>query len=256
VLRFGRLRQSGLNLKDPMDEPYEYAIYAHLGLAHAPDARRALILGLGGGSVPRRFLLSYDALQVEVAELDPAVVRVARQYFRLPTDPRLSVTVADGRRALEAHPGDIDTILVDTFFSDSIPFHMYTREFVELAHDRLRAGGNVVINMHGSMRGEDSRLWRAVYKTYRSTFSTVLAYPVEPDLPDAVQNVMLVATDRAPPSVERLQETWDATRGAAPRAPDLGAAIASRWTAPVPIDDVPLLTDDFAPADALIPLGG
>jgi spermidine synthase len=143
---------------------------------------------------------------------------------------------------------------VDTFFADSIPFSMYTREFVELAHERLRPGGTVVVNLHGSMVGEDSRLWRAVYKTYLSTFATVLAYPVDPESPEAIQNVMLVATDRAAPSVEQLQNTWQGLRREAPNAPDLTDAIASRWTETVALDDVPLLTDDFAPADALIPL--
>jgi spermidine synthase len=254
VLRFGRLRQSALNLDDPLDEPFEYVTWSHLGIAHAPDATRALVLGLGGGSAPRRFLESYAGLRVDAAEIDPAVVRVAQRYFRLPTDPRLTITVADGRRALDAHPGDLDMVLVDTFFADAIPFQMYTREFVELAHDRMRPGGAVVVNMHGSLVGEDSRLWRAVYKTYLSTFASVLVYPIAPGSPEVPQNVMLVATDRAVPSVEQLQATWSALRRTAPKAPDLTDAIESRWTEAVPLDDVPLLTDDFAPADALIPL--
>jgi spermidine synthase len=252
VLRFGRLRQSAIVKDRPLEEPYPYAIWSHLPIAHAPRADRTLTLGLGGGSVPRRMLAAYPSMSVEVAELDPAVVDVARDWFGLPSDPRLQVRVADGRRDLQRHPGDLDVLAVDTFFADGVPFHLYTQEFARLAKERLAPGGSVLLNTHGSLTGSRSRLWRSIHRTYASVFRNVVVYPVSPDSPGDVQNVMLLATDAAIPSVEALQTRWAELRRSRPLAPDLSEAIASRWTRPVRTDDVPVLTDDYAPADSLL----
>jgi hypothetical protein len=64
--------------------------------------------------------------------------------------------------------------------------------------------------------------------------------------------VILVATDAAAPSEARLAEAWAGIRRRAPGAPDLRKAIRDRWDADVPTSDVPLLTDDYAPTDALL----
>ena len=69
-------------------------------------------------------------------------------------------------------------IAIDTFFDD-VPFHLTTREFLELVRDRLTPGGVIVTNIIGSVTGRVSKLFRAVYRTYRSVFPTVLVHPVD-----------------------------------------------------------------------------
>ena len=71
--------------------------------------------------------------------------------------------------------------------------------------------------------------------------------------PDDIRNIILVATERAAPPTQRLLESWNETRDArAPGAPDLTKAIRDRWARDVRTDDVPLLTDGYAPTDALL----
>ena len=64
--------------------------------------------------------------------------------------------------------------------------------------------------------------------------------------------MILVATEGARPTQAVLQGNWDRLRAGAPRALDLQAAIRARWEKRVPFDDVPLLTDGYAPTDALL----
>ncbi len=60
-----------------------------------------------------------------------------------------------GRPALpRADERPWDAIVVDAFYSDSIPFHLATNEFLELARSRLAPGGVVVTNIIGATRGE------------------------------------------------------------------------------------------------------
>ena len=70
---------------------------------------------------------------------------------------------------------------------------------------------------------------------------------------DDIRNIILVATERAAPGKERLAEIWEEVRqDRAPNAPDLSAPAANRWERDVPTGDVPLLTDGYAPTDALL----
>ena len=258
-LRFDSSFQSGMFKDDPFRTRFEYSDYLQLPFAYRPGTRRILYIGLGGGSAPKRTWRDFPATQIEVVELDPEVVDLAYEYFDVPRDPRLQVEVEDGRRFLAANDGPWDAIVIDAFYSDSIPFHLATREFLELARARLTPGGVVSTNIIGAVRGADSRLFRSMLRTYRAVFPTVAIHPVlgegERTL-EGIRNVILVAGDSAAPSKEFLQERWAETRKQAPGAPDLTLAIKNRVDVAVPTEDVPVLTDDYAPTDALLLLFG
>ena len=258
-LRFDNSFQSGMYRNDPYRTRFAYTDYLQLALAYRPGARRVLFVGLGGGSAPKRMWRDFPGLQVDVVELDSEVVNAAHTFFGVPFDPRLAIEVEDGRRFLTHRDGPWDAIVVDAFYSDSIPFHLATREFVDLARSRLRPGGVVVTNIIGTVEGEESRLFRSMLRTYRAVFPTVAIHPVlEPgnrDL-DVVRNLILVSGEGAAPSQEFLLERWGGIRRRAPTAADLTAAIRDRFDETVPTADVPVLTDDYAPTDALLLLFG
>jgi spermidine synthase len=253
-LRFDSSFQSGMFIKQPFRTAFAYTDYFDLALAYHPGAKRVLFIGLGGGSAPKRMWRDFPNVEIEVAELDPVVAEVARRYFALPSSPRLRVTVEDGRRFLLARDDRWDAIGIDAFFSDSIPFHLTTREFVELARDRLTPGGVIVTNVVGSLEGPSSKLFRSLYRTYASVFPTVLVHPVYENERGAtnVRNIMVVATDSPATDEGFLSRRWSEIRSRSRGAPDLAAAIRDRRRAGVPTDDVPVLTDDYAPTDALL----
>jgi spermidine synthase len=254
-LRFDNSYQSGMIINRPFATAFEYADFFHLLRAYNPNARRVLFIGLGGGSSPKRLWRDFPDLQLQAVELDPVVVDVAYRFFELPRDDRLQVAVEDGRRYLDDNEGRYDAILIDAFFADAIPFHLFTTEFMELAHSRLNPGGVIMTNAIGSIAGARSRLFRSVYRTYRAVFPTVLVHPVilggdEDDT--AVRNLILVATEGAAPAKPFLVDRWNEIRSGYPLAPDLTQQIRDRHDRPIPIDGVPTLTDQYAPTDALL----
>ena len=255
-LRFDSSFQSGMFKDDPYATRFDYSDFLQLPFAYRPETRRVLYIGLGGGSAPKRTWRDFPAAQLDVVELDPAVVEVAYEYFAVPRDPRLRVEVEDGRRFLARNDGPWDAIVIDAFYSDSIPFHLATREFLELARSRLAPGGTVSTNIIGAVRGSESRLFRSMLRTYRAVFPTVAIHPVGEEEPTAIRNVILVAGEGAAPSKAFLRERWAEVRKRAPGAPDLRQAIEDRIDAPVSTEDVPVLTDDYAPTDALLLLFG
>ena len=255
-LRFDNSLQSAMYLEDPLATRFRYTDYFHLGLAYNPGAEDVLFIGLGAGSSPKRMLNEFDDLRLHAVELDPVVVDVAQRYFEVPrADPRLEIDVGDGRQFLAREEKKWDVIAIDAFFADAIPFHLVTREFLELARTRLAPGGVIVTNAIGALEGPGSRLFRSIYKTYRGVFPTVLVHPVregDDRGDDAYRNLILVATDAAAPAPDRLEERWAALRRRVPAAPDLERAILDRHDEPLPTRDVPFLTDDYAPTDALL----
>lgn len=255
-LRFDRSFQSGMLLRDPFDSPFLYAGYAHLGLLFAAQARRALVVGLGGGSIPKRFWRDYPQMTVAVAELDPMVVDVARRFFEVREDPRLRIIIQDGRLFLRRTATSYDLIILDAFFAESIPFHLTTKEFYALVRRHLTPGGAVVSNLLGALDGPRSSLFRAMYRTQAEVFPGRYLFPVafRPDEDVAtVRNIMLVATGEA--GVTRAEILARARRSAGRVTyPRFLVYAADYYAEPVPVGDVPVLTDDYAPVDTLVPL--
>ena len=254
-LRFDASLQSAMWKDDPFRTRFRYTDYFHLGLAYNPDAENVLFVGLGAGSSPKLMWRDFPDLDIEVLEIDPVVVDVGYRYFGVPRDERLQVRVGDGRRFLAKDERKWDVIVLDAFFADTIPFHLVTAEFMELVQQRLAPGGVVVTNAIGALEGVGSKLFRSIYRTYRTVFPTVQVHPVyeqaSPDA-DAFRNIILVASDVATPSAEVLAARWRDVRERFPGAPDLERAFADRLDTPVPTSDVPTLTDDYAPTDALL----
>lgn len=254
-LRFDNSLQSAMYLDRPFRTRYRYTDLFHLGVAYEPEARNVLFVGLGAGSSEKRLWRDFPRLQIEAVELDPVVVDVAYRYFGLPRDPRLRIEVGDGRRFLAEREQRWDVIAIDAFFADSIPAHLVTQEFLELVRTRLAPGGVVVTNAIGAISGPGSRLFRSIYKTYRTAFPTVVVHPVI--LPgdsgdDQFRNLILVASEKALPARRDLANRWAELRRANPSVPDLRRPITDRHDREIPTADVPVLTDDYAPTDALL----
>ena len=251
ALRFGSSYQSAMDVRHPFETTYSYTDLFSLAMLYKPSTSSMLFLGLGGGSAPKRMWRDFTQLQVDVVELDPVVVDVARRYFAVPNDPRLDIENEDGRLFLGKSNRSWDAIVIDVFYEDGIPFHMATLEFLELVRERLAPGGVVLMNVIGSLRGGGSELFRAMYRTYRAVFPTVVVHPDSGDVA-GVQNLIVVATEQAAPATSFLLERWRETRARTRTLPDVRKAIRDRVDAGIEIADVPTLTDDYAPTDALL----
>ncbi|HHY46831.1 MAG TPA: fused MFS/spermidine synthase [Firmicutes bacterium] len=257
-LKFDRSWQSGMYLDDPYKTRFEYTDYLHLGLIFKDNARNALFIGLGGGTAPKRFRRDYPELEIEVAEIDPEVVKVAEKYFFVKQDERLKIFAEDGRMYVNRAKGRYDYVVLDAYYADSIPFHLTTVEFYRLLRSKMSQDGVLVSNIIGALSGRDSRLLRSMVNTLKDVFRQVYIFPVggPHDLSDtALRNVIVVCTmegsrmkkgdilRKAKELQAGGQVTVDMTRMA-------GQLVEEE----LPLDDVQVLTDDYAPVDALLPI--
>ncbi len=232
-------RHSAMPLDAPADHVYTYTRYFHLPMLvrEDPEIDRALFVGGGGFTGPKAYVDRYD-VDVDVVEIDPEVVRVAKEYFRVDPGPNMSITVGDGRRFLETTDRTYDVIVLDAYRQDKVPFHMTTVEFFELLRERLSPDGVVVANTIGAPVGAGSKFVRAEYETLQRVFPQVYAVPTTDG--NSVQNVELVATK----SDERIDRaTLRARAGNRDVGVPLGDAV-DRFRTDLPTDGVPVLRDD------------
>ena len=130
---------------------YDYALAAPvMAGANEKDGLDVLILGMGTGTYGRQCLRYFDGAAVEGVEIDEKITRLARSFFDLPEDAK--VTTYDGRAFLAAVDARYDVILVDAYQDISIPFQMASVEFFSLVREHLKPGGVMVVNMN--MRSE------------------------------------------------------------------------------------------------------
>ena len=198
---FDNLRQSAMLLSDPWELRLRYTRFLGLALAFQPDPRRVLILGLGGGSFPKRLYRDFPQVVVDVVDIDPEIIAIAKRYFQVPEDSRLRLHRWDGRRFLHETRDTYDLIFLDAYNSDTIPFHLTTREFYREVEAHLAPGGFVVSNIIGALRGSQSGFFRAMYRTLADTFPTVYVVPTYDGGGAFVLgeiNILLFATRDAP----------------------------------------------------------
>lgn len=254
-LYFDRTLQSAMNLDDPTTLRLLYSRYTSLGLALRPDAKRMLIIGLGGGSIPKKFQKEFPSLEMDVVEIDPEVIEVAKKHFYFKDGKNVRVHAQDGRLFLARASQRYDVILLDAFYTDAIPFHLTTREFFRLAESKLTPNGILVVNVIGAVTGASSKITRAIVKTQRQVFPQTYLFairrPHNVSL-DTVQNVIIIATKES-----QRMDIHDIVRRASALDrglfPDPINEIAGAYYDATPSDhDVPLLTDDYAPTDNLL----
>jgi len=161
-------RQTCMNMQAPDRFVMNYTQMMMSSLFVNPQPKSILIIGLGGGTLPRALSQVLPTTKIDVVEIDPAVVRVAKQYFGFAPDARTTVIEADGRvfvkRALRERR-QYDLIMLDAFDHEYIPEHLLTREFLEEVQSLLSAQGVLAANTFSS-----SRLYDHESTTYFAVF--------------------------------------------------------------------------------------
>ena len=90
-----------LDSTDPADLVYDYTKYYSLYKVFTPRVQNALVLGGGAYSIPKALLHELPDAVIDVAEIEPSFLDLARQYFGAADSPRLRNHVEDGRRFLK-----------------------------------------------------------------------------------------------------------------------------------------------------------
>lgn len=244
-VRQDQRNQSCLNQRAPREMVFLYARMMMASLLLEPDPRRILVLGLGGGTLPMALDSVLPEATIDVVEIDPAVVRVAREFFGFAPSGRVTVHAQDGRVFVKraVHQQDrYDLIMLDAFNGDYIPEHLMTREFLEEVQALLADGGVLAANTFSlsTLYDHESVTYAAVYDTFFNL-----------QTPESGNRVILTKQGGLPePAVMEQRATRLAPR-VRPYGVDFGTLMAMMSTDANWDTGARVLTDQYAPANLL-----
>ena len=151
-----------------------------------PQARRILMLGGGAFSYPKHVLATHPQVEMDVVEIDPAVIDIARRHFYLDElerecGGRLSVFACDGMDFLRnAAPGSYNAIINDCFAGIVQDAPLLSEQGLSLAKTALAPGGMYLLNGL-AQNANDNTDWDtldAIERALRSCFDAVVREPV------------------------------------------------------------------------------
>lgn len=154
-LHFGsHSSQSAMSLKDPNSLHSLYA-RALMGLLLFHDLpQNVLMVGLGGGVLPKYLLQQFSECTLKVIEFRPGVVKIARSHFNLPIDPRLKIKIGCGaqymQRKSRVYANLHDLIIVDAFDEQGMVPEVSRQEFFDNCRTLLTGNGLLAINLWGT----------------------------------------------------------------------------------------------------------
>lgn len=206
-----------------------------LARCYTAETKDVLAIGLGVGIAPMQF--AREGANVDVVEINPAVIPLAEKFFGL-EPAKLNLTLGDGRAFLHACEKRYDTVLLDAFLGDSSPSHLMTREAFEAIRRVLKPDGVLVINSFGDLaRGKDF-FSASLSKTLGAVFQSVKIH-VGP-----TGNVFFAASPRHSLEFVRPPELTDIH-------PLLRHSVARTYehTVQTSVESGIVLTDDYNPVE-------
>ena len=134
-----------------------------------PDAKNALLIGLGSGHLATGF----DKLGIitDTIEIDPIVAIAAKKYFNF--EPKGKLIIGDARHEVRQLNKQYDFIIHDCFTGGTDPSHLLTQEMFQELRRYLKPGGILVVNLVGFLRGDESIGTQAIFYTLNQTFQHV-----------------------------------------------------------------------------------
>ena len=187
TLRFGKNgpRQSVVKPGDFNYLGLPYTKSATIGLAFTEHIDRILVIGVGGGSIPMFLHKYYPSAHIDVVDIDPQIIALAKQYFNFVENRFLRSHAQDGRTFIENVQKPYDLIFLDAFTAAGIPKHLATKEFLLSMKNALNASGAIITNMWSSATANP--LYKPMLRTYQEVFHEVYTLRV----PKAANKVVI-----------------------------------------------------------------
>ena len=153
-----------------------------IGAALHPHPLKAMVIGLGTGSTAGWLAAVHNIQQVDVVELEPAVLKVADECapvnHRALENPKLHVTIGDAREVLLTSRQKYDIIVSEP----SNPYragvaNLFTREYYRSIDRCLEKSG--IFCQWVQAYDVDDRTIQIFYRTLGSVFSTIESWQTE-----------------------------------------------------------------------------
>ncbi|MBI2967507.1 MAG: fused MFS/spermidine synthase [Bacteroidetes bacterium] len=147
-----------------------------------PPGSKALILGMGGGSLAKEFITL--GFKTDICEIDRRMANVSASFFGLDTS-KMNIFIDDARHYINICPHKYDIIVFDIALGEIQPSHLFTTETFENLK-KLTARDQAFIFFHYTDRGYGSQASQSLCKTLQSSGFVVKEFIPKPGLEDDI----------------------------------------------------------------------
>jgi len=247
-VRSEQRNQSCMDSRNPDHMVFSYVRMSMTALLFQPEPRNILVVGLGGGTLPTAFRQLFPEAVIDIVEIDPAVVKVAEDYFDFTADEQMQVYSQDARvwtKRAQNRARRYDLIILDAFNGEYIPEHLMTKEYLQETRELLAPAGTLIANTFAL-----SELYHHESATYASVFGDFIDFKI----PQSGNRVVIVPGVEV--SDEQLQRrAADLKSRLRPYRVEIGSfarlIIKQRRSPPRWQSDARVLTDQYSPANLL-----
>ncbi len=234
--------QGGMHVESRMSV-FGYSYYLqYIPYSLNPTGKSCLVIGLGMGAVP----MWYEKMGIvtDVVDINPEIFAVAEKYFGF--SGRGEKIVEDARYFLSRTDKKYDYVILDVFAGENTPYHVLSREALQLLSRHINPGGILGVNLIGSLR-KDTLVTASVIKTMQQIFTTVDVYPTRNTDEDGLSfNFELFAYNAPAVSLDREKLQSFPFH---PLVAEAREQIGKKFALPAPLPGI-ILTDDYNPIDS------
>jgi spermidine synthase len=239
------------------DRVTPYQEYFKIGGLMNTNNKDCLIVGLGSGYGVKAMKKAYPDMNIDIVEIDEAVVNASKKYFSLSESDYRDIYVCDGRMFFTKNNIKYDMIVLDAYGTAAPPFQLTTTEAFNEMSNRLNPNGIIIINYVGALKGENSRLFQCLSKTLEDNFKSVLLFPKrfedsQLSDPEMVKNIIIIASNSKVPTKEELITSANKSLESEDKKEELSTIIEQySFLDKYSLNDGFILTDQYAPVENL-----
>lgn len=178
---FGKfLTLDGFIMLTERDEFIYHDMITHPALAVNPDIKHVLVIGAGDGGTVRELTRYKGITHIDLVEIDPVVVQVARDLLPQTacklSDSRVTIYYEDGLKFIRRFENAYDLIIVDSTDPFGPGEGLFTREFYGNCFKALTDDG-ILLNQHESpFYYKDAVAMQRAHKRISSCFDICTVY--------------------------------------------------------------------------------
>jgi spermidine synthase len=159
--------------------------FVHYAMLQHPHPENVLLVSGGIAGMADEILKYPDVERIDLLELNPEIIRLAKTIIPFPTDQRINVIKDDGRRFLQRTSSKYDVAVFAIPDPSSLQINrFYTSEFLHFLKQKLNKNAVVLFGISPSgnyLSPEKANLESAIYHTLSANFKNVVIIPGERD---------------------------------------------------------------------------
>jgi len=197
LMYIGQMIQTIDSRENELPEGHRTTLHdlAHFLPAYRPEGRRALLIGLAGGTKVK--MLNAHGIRVDSVEIDPLVVEKAHEYFGIVENDMSRIIIADGRPYLNNCIERYDFVILDVFGGGVAPAHLFSAEALAAIKRCLIPDGILMMNCLRVASNPNDRLVSDLLRTIDASglFKHRATYEWDPDAQESIRNYLTFASD-------------------------------------------------------------